>query len=151
MPTASLDEIRARVGSEVGISSWLTINQIRIDAFADATEDRQFIHTEPSAAAQTPFGGTIAHGFLTLSLLSRMGAEVMLIPEGVRMAVNYGLDRVRFLAPVRSGRRIRGRFTLDSVEEKAPGQLLMRHTVVVEIEGEEKPALTAVWLGLIFT
>jgi acyl dehydratase len=80
-----------------------------------------------------------------------MGAEVMLIPEGVRMAVNYGLDRVRFLAPVRSGRRIRGRFTLDSVEEKAPGQLLMRHTVVVEIEGEEKPALTAVWLGLIFT
>ncbi|HEX6783315.1 MAG TPA: MaoC family dehydratase [Sphingomicrobium sp.] len=151
MPTASLEEIRARVGSEVGISSWLTINQTRIDAFADATEDRQFIHTEPSAAAQTPFGGTIAHGFLTLSLLSRMGAEVMLIPEGVRMAVNYGLDRVRFLAPVRSGRRIRGRFTLDSVEEKAPGQLLMRHTVVVEIEGEEKPALTAVWLGLIFT
>jgi acyl dehydratase len=151
VPTASLDEIRARVGSEVGISSWLTINQTRIDAFADATEDRQLIHTEPSAAAQTPFGGTIAHGFLTLSLLSRMGAEVMLIPEGVKMAVNYGLDRVRFLAPVRSGRRIRGRFTLDSVEEKAPGQLLMGHTVVVEIEGEEKPALTAVWLGLIFT
>ena len=151
MPLASLDEIRARIGSEVGVSSWLTIDQARIDAFAEATEDRQFIHTDPSAAAQTPFGGTIAHGFLTLSLLSRMAADAMLIPDGVRMAVNYGLDRVRFLAPVRSGSRVRGRFTLDSIEEKVPGQVLMRHIVTVEIEGEEKPALTAVWLGLIFT
>jgi acyl dehydratase len=80
-----------------------------------------------------------------------MGAEAMLIPEGMKMAVNYGLDRVRFIAPVRSGKRVRGRFTLDSVEEKAPGQLLLRHIVAVEIEGEEKPALTAVWLGLMFT
>ena len=102
-------------------------------------------------AAKTPFGGTIAHGFLTLSLLSRMGAEGMLIPERMKMAVNYGLDRVRFLSPVRSGRRVRGRFTLDSVEEKAPGQWLLRHTVTVEIEGEDKPALTAQWLGLMFT
>ena len=151
MPTASIDEIRARIGSEIGVSSWLTVDQGRIDGFADATEDRQFIHTDPVAAAQTPFGGTIAHGFLTLSLLSRMGAEAMLIPEGLKMAVNYGLDRVRFLAPVKSGKRVRGRFVLDSVEEKAPGQVLMRHTVTVEIEGEEKPALTAIWLGLIFT
>lgn len=150
MPIASLDDIRARVGQEVGTSSWLAVEQARIDAFAEATEDRQFIHTDPTAAAQTPFGGTIAHGFLSLSLLSRMGAEAMLIPEGVRMAVNYGLDRVRFLAPVKSGKRVRGRFTLDSVEQKAPGQVLMRHTVTVEIEGEEKPALTAQWLGLIF-
>lgn len=150
MPIASLDEIRAQIGEEIGVSSWLTVEQPRIDAFAEATEDRQFIHTDPAAAAQTPFGGTIAHGFLTLSLLSRMGAEAMLIPEGVKMAVNYGLDRVRFLAPVRSGKRVRGRFTLDSVEEKAPGQVLMRHTVTVEIEGEDKPALTAQWLGLIF-
>ena len=150
MPAASLNEIRALIGEEVGVSSWLTVDQARIDAFADATEDRQFIHTDPAAAAQTPFGGTIAHGFLTLSLLSRMGAEAMLIPEGVKMAVNYGLDRVRFLAPVRSGSRVRGRFTLDSVEEKAPGQVLMRHTVTVEIEGEEKPALSAEWLGLMF-
>ena len=146
MPLASLDEIRARIGSEVGVSSWLTIDQARIDAFAEATEDRQFIHTDPSAAAQTPFGGTIAHGFLTLSLLSRMAADAMLIPEGVKMAVNYGLDRVRFLAPVRSGSRVRGRFTLDSIEEKAPGQLLMRHVVTVEIEGEDKPALVADWI-----
>ena len=151
MPLASLDEIRARLGDEVGTSSWLRIDQARIDQFADATEDRQFIHVDPAAAAQTPFGGTIAHGFLTLSLLSRMGAEAMLFPEGLKMAVNYGLDRVRFLAPVRSGARVRGRFTLDSVEEKAPGQWLMRHTVTVEIEGEDKPALTAQWLGLMFT
>src|SRR5215212_10281825 len=119
MPIASLDDIRSRVGQEIGVSSWLTIDQARIDAFADATEDRQFIHMDPAAAAQTSFGGTIAHGFLSLSLLSRMGAEAMLIPDGVKMAVNYGLDRVRFLAPVRSGRRVRGRFTLDSAEEKA--------------------------------
>jgi acyl dehydratase len=151
MPIASLAEIQSRVGQEIGVSSWLLINQSRIDAFADATEDRQFIHIDPDAAAKTPFGGTIAHGFLTLALLSRMGAETMLIPEGVKMAVNYGLDRVRFLAPVRSGKRVRGRFVLDSVEEKAPGQVLLRHTVTVEIEGEEKPALTAAWLGLIFT
>jgi acyl dehydratase len=150
MPTATLDQIRARVGEEVGVSSWLTVDQARIDSFAEATEDRQFIHTDPEAAAATPFGGTIAHGFLTLSLLSRMGAEAMLIPDGLKMAVNYGLDRVRFLAPVRSGKRVRGRFVLDSVEEKAPGQVLMRHIVTVEIDGEEKPALTAQWLGLIF-
>src|SRR3954462_12444107 len=149
MPIAPIDEIRTRVGSEVGVSSWLTMDQDRIETFAEATEDRQFIHVDPEAAALTPFGGTIAHGFLTLSLLSRMAAEAMLIPEGVKMAINYGLDRVRFLAPVRSGGRVRGRFTLDSVEEKAPGQVLMRHTVTVEIEGEDKPALTAEWLGLI--
>jgi acyl dehydratase len=151
MPVASLDEIRARAGSEVGVSSWLTIDQARIEEFADATEDRQFIHVDPDAAAKTPFGGTIAHGFLTLSLLSRMAAEGMLVPEGVKMAVNYGFDRVRFLAPVKSGKRVRGRFSLDSVEEKAPGQWLFRHTVTVEIEGEDKPALTAQWLGLLFT
>jgi acyl dehydratase len=150
MPIATLDQIRARIGEDIGTSSWLTVDQARIDAFAEATEDRQFIHTDPAAAAQTPFGGTVAHGFLSLSLLSRMGSEVMLFPDGVRMAVNYGLDRVRFLAPVRSGKRVRGRFVLDSVEEKAPGQMLMRHTVTVEIEGQDKPALTAIWLTLLF-
>jgi acyl dehydratase len=151
MPAATLDEIRARIGEEVGISDWILVDQARIDAFADATEDRQFIHTDPAAAAQTPFGGTVAHGFLTLSLLSRMAADAMLVPKDLKIAVNYGLDRVRFLAPVRSGKRVRGRFTLDSIEEKAAGQMLMRHIVTVEIEDEDKPALTAVWLGLIFT
>ena len=150
MPAGSLDEIRARVGSEVGTSSWITIDQERIEAFADATEDRQFIHVDPDAAAQTPFGGTVAHGFLSLSLLSRMGAEAMLLPETMTMAVNYGLDRVRFICPVPSGKRVRGRFALESVDEKAPGQLLVRHNVTVEIEGVDKPALTAQWLALLF-
>jgi acyl dehydratase len=150
MPLATLDDIRSRIGEEVGVSSWVIVDQARIHAFAEATDDRQFIHVDPGAAAQTPFGGTVAHGFLTLSLLSCMGAEAMLLPDSLRMAVNYGLDRVRFLAPVRSGSRVRGRFRLDSVEEKAPGQILLRHTVTVEIEGEDKPALTAEWLGLMF-
>ncbi len=150
MPLATLDEIRSRIGTEVGVSSWVGIDQARIDAFADATEDRQFIHVDPEMAAQTPFGGTVAHGFLSLSLLSRMGAEAMLLPEGLKMGINYGFDRVRFLAPVKSGSRVRGRFTLDSVEERAPGQLLMRHEVTVEIEGEDKPALTADWLSLMY-
>ena len=149
MPLATLDEIRKRIGEEVGVSSWILVDQARIDAFADATEDRQFIHVDPRAAAQTPFGGTVAHGFLSLSLLSRMGAEAMLLPDTLTMAINYGLDRVRFLAPVRAGSRVRGRFRLDSVEEKAPGQVLMRHTVTVEIEGEAKPALTAEWITMV--
>ena len=150
MPIASLDDIRSRVGQEVGVSSWLTVDQARIDSFADATEDHQFIHVDPAASAAAGFGGTIAHGFLSLSLLSRMAAEATLLPEGLKTALNYGFDRIRFLAPVRSGKRVRGRFVLDSVEEKAPGQWLMRHNVTVEIEGEDKPALTAVWLGLMF-
>ena len=150
MPVASLETIRTKIGEEVGCSSWIEISQDRIDAFAEATEDRQFIHVDPAAAAATPFGGTIAHGFLTLSLLSRMGAEGTLIPEGLKMGVNYGLEAVRFLAPVASGKRVRGRFTLDSLHEKAPGRVLMRHRVSVEIEGEEKPALTALWLTMIF-
>jgi acyl dehydratase len=148
MQVASLAEIERRVGEEVGVSGWIAIDQPRIDSFADATEDRQFIHVDPDAAKFTPFGRTIAHGFLSLSLLSRMGAEAMLVPEGLKMAVNYGLDRVRFLAPVKSGKRVRGRFVLQSVEEKAPAQVLMNHDVTVEIEGEDKPALSAIWLTL---
>jgi acyl dehydratase len=151
MPVAPIDQIRRRVGEEIGASGWIMVDRARIDAFADATEDRQFIHVDPEAAARTPFGGTVAHGFLTLSLISRMGAEAMLVPDGTKMAVNYGLERVRFLAPVRSGSRVRGRFTLDSLEEKAPGQWLLRHAVTVEIEGEDRPALVAEWLTLMFT
>lgn len=151
MPIATLDEIRAQVGQPIGSSDWIMVGQDRIDAFAETTEDRQFIHIDPAAAAQTPFGGTIAHGFLSLSLLSRMAADAMQVPDTTKMAVNYGLDRVRFIAPVRPGSRVRGHFTLDSIDEKAPGQLLLRHSVTVEIEGEPKPALTAQWLGLIFT
>jgi acyl dehydratase len=152
MPIASLEEIRSKVGQPVGVSGWIEVGQDRISEFAEATEDRQFIHIDPIAAAShTPFGGTIAHGFLTLSLLSRMAADAMQVPDSTKMAVNYGLDRVRFIAPVKAGKRVRGHFTLDSAEEKAPGQLLLKHSVTVEIEGEDKPALTAQWLGLIFT
>ncbi|QIK96301.1 MaoC family dehydratase [Sphingomonas sp. HDW15A] len=151
MPIATLDQIREKIGQPIGYSEWITVGQDRIAQFADATDDHQFIHIDEKLAAQTPFGGTIAHGFLSLSLLSRMAADVMLIPDTAKMAVNYGLDRVRFLAPVKSGKRVRGHFTLVSADQKAPGQLLLKHDVTVEIEGQEKPALTAEWLGLIFT
>jgi acyl dehydratase len=150
MPVATIDEIRAKVGSEIGLSDWILIDQPTIDAFADVTDDHQFIHVDPEAAAKTPFGGTVAHGFLTLSLLSRMAADVTLRPEKVRMAVNYGFEKVRFLAPVRSGKRVRGRFSLASAEEKRPGQWQLLHNVTVEIEGEDKPALIADWIGMIF-
>lgn len=151
MPIATIDEIQARVGHSLGASNWIEVTQERIDLFADATDDHQFIHVNPELAAQTPFGGTIAHGFLSLSLLSRMAADVMLVPDKTKMAVNYGLDRVRFLAPVRTGSFVRGVFTLKAVSEKAPGQLLLRHEVRVEIGGETKHALMAEWLGLMFT
>src|SRR5690349_24466831 len=99
MPQANIEEIKARIGSEVGVSDWILVDQARIDAFAEDTEDHQFIHVDPEAAAKTPFGGTIAHGFLTLSLLSRMAADAMLRPDTMRMGVNYGFEKVRFLAP----------------------------------------------------
>jgi acyl dehydratase len=150
MPIASIEDIKALIGREVGVSDWILVDQARIDAFADVTEDHQFIHIDPEAAARTPFGGTIAHGFLSLSLLSRMAADAMLRPEGIKMGVNYGFEKVRFLAPVRSGKRVRGRFTLASFDEKRPGQYQFVHNVAVEIEGEEKPALIADWIGMIF-
>ncbi len=150
MPVAPLDDILSKVGQEVGTSDWLLIDQQMIDAFADVTGDRQFIHVDPVAAATTPFGGTIAHGFLTLSLLSRLAAGATFVPDTLRMAVNYGFERVRFLSPVRSGRRIRARFTLASAVEKHPGQWQFVHDVTVEIENEPKPALQAAWISLIF-
>jgi acyl dehydratase len=150
VPIATLDEIKAKVGQEIGVSPWITIGQDAIDQFAEVTGDRQFIHVDPELAAKTPFGGTIAHGFLTLSLLSQMASHVMLVPETTRMAANYGLDSVRFLAPVRAGKNVRGHFALKAVEEKRPGELRFVHAVSVEIEGETKPALLADWVGLIF-
>ncbi|HEV2817107.1 MAG TPA: MaoC family dehydratase [Allosphingosinicella sp.] len=150
MPTASIEEIKGRIGSEVGVSDWILVDQPRIDAFAEVTDDHQFIHVDPAAAAATPFGGTIAHGFLTLSLLSRMAADAMLRPADIRMGVNYGFEKIRFLAPVRAGSRVRGRFRLQRFEEKREGQYQFVHEVTVEIEGEEKPALIAEWIGMIF-
>ncbi len=150
MPLAGLEEIRSKVGTEIGVSDWIVVDQDRIDRFADVTEDRQFIHIDPERAAQTPFGGTVAHGFLSLSLLSRMGEDAFLQPPGVKMGVNYGFDRVRFMAPVKAGKRVRGRFRLASADERRPGQWRFVHEVTVEIEGEQKPALTVEWIGIIF-
>jgi acyl dehydratase len=151
MPVASLDEIRSRLGESIGVSAWIEISQGDIDAFAGVTGDHQFIHTDREAAARTPFGGTIAHGFLTLSLLSQMASGVLMVPDTTRMIVNYGFNKVRFLAPVRSGKRVRGHFRLAGMEERRPGQWQFLHDVTVEIEGEDKPALQAEWIGLIFT
>jgi acyl dehydratase len=138
------------VGKEIGVSDWARIDQARISAFADVTEDHQFIHVNPDAAKMTPFGGTVAHGFLTLSMLSKLAADVVFVIEGVKMGVNYGFEKVRFMAPVKSGKRIRARFTLMSANERLPGQWQFKYAVKVEIEGEEKPALMAEWLSMQF-
>jgi len=137
------------IGKEVGLTDWIVVDQERINQFADATGDHQYIHLDAERAAQTPFGTTIAHGFLTLSLLSMlsgMGGGLKL--ENTVMGINYGLDKVRFLNPVKSGANIRARFVLTSAEEKKPGSFLLKHNVTVEIDGEEKPALIADWLGM---
>jgi acyl dehydratase len=141
-------ELAARVGQELGVSDWMRVDQARIDAFAEVTEDRQFIHVDPPRAKATPFGGTIAHGFLLLSLLSKMAYEVTPQIEGLQVAVNYGCDRVRFLHPVRAGERVRGRFELADVSARDAGRWLIRYTVTMEIEGGERPALIADWLCL---
>ena len=146
MPIASIEEIEAKVGSEVGVSDWILVDQARIDAFAEITEDPQFIHIDPVAAAKTPFGGTVAHGFLTLSLLSRMAADAMPRPEGVKMGVNYGFEKVRFVNPVNVGSKVRASSTLTAVDQKDPNTLQVTKTFTVEIEGESKPALVAEWV-----
>lgn len=151
MPKVSnVDEARQWINREVGVSDWQTITQEQVNQFADTTRDHQFIHLdEARARSETPFGGTIAHGYLTLSLLSFLGADADIIRlENTRMMINYGLDKVRFLNPVRVGSRIRARFELLSVDEKKPGQVLLKHRATVEIEGEEKPAMIAESLGL---
>ncbi len=150
MPTnISRDEYLKMVGKEVGVSSWHLVDQSRIDRFAEVTADHQFIHVDPERAArETPFGTTIAHGFLTLSLLSVFAYEVLPSLQGAAMGVNYGFDKLRFLSPVRSGSRVRGRFTLTDATMRSPKELLARTGVIVEIEGEDKPALVADWLGL---
>ena len=144
----TLAEFRDLVGREVGVSRWFDIDQKRIDAFADATEDWQFIHVDPPAAKATPFGATIAHGFLTLSMLSAFAYDALPKVAGVAMGVNYGFEKVRFVAPVRAGRRIRGRFKLEALEPRAGREWQSRTAVTVEIEGEDKPALVAQWLSL---
>jgi acyl dehydratase len=138
----------ALVGKEVGVSRWFELDQKRIDAFADITEDWQFIHVEPEKAAKTPFGGTVAHGFLTLSMLAAMAYDGLPQVRGRVMGVNYGFDKIRFVAPVRSGSRVRARFRLLEVTPRNPNEFMAKSEVFVEIEGSDKPALTAEWLGI---
>ncbi|MDA9430831.1 MaoC family dehydratase [Bradyrhizobium sp. CCBAU 51627] len=149
-PPITLEAYQALVGKEIGVSSWHLIDQPRIDAFADVTEDHQFIHVDPERAKEIAFGTTIAHGFLTMSVLSVMSYEVMPAIAGTTMGVNYGFDKLRFISPVRSGRRVRGRFVLAEAKLRKAGELQSRTNVTVEIEGEDKPALVADWLGLIY-
>jgi acyl dehydratase len=145
VPVGSLADY---IGQETGRSEWFEIDQDRISKFADVTEDRQWIHVDPDAAALGPFGSTIAHGFLTLSLLSYLTTSTSVMPEGAAMYVNYGSDKVRFINPVTVGSRIRVIATLEDVTEKSPGQILLTSNVVVEIDGEDKPALVADLLTL---
>jgi acyl dehydratase len=150
-PPVTLQAYQAMVGKEIGVSSWHLIDQPRIDTYADVIEDHQFIHVDPERAKkETAFGTTIAHGFLTMSLLSIMSYEVMPVIAGTTMGVNYGFDKLRFISPVRSGKRVRGRFVLAEAKLRKPNEFQTRTNVTVEIEGEDKPALVAEWLGLTY-
>ena len=147
----SPQDMKALVGTEIGISQWFEVSQERINKFAEATGDFQFIHVDQEKARMTPFGGTIAHGFLTLSLIPVLTAECDCPrPEGIKMAVNYGGNKTRFIAPVRSGKRVRGHFKMLELEEKRPGQWQQTMEITIEIEGEDKPALMAEWITQYF-
>jgi acyl dehydratase len=151
MATITPQDMKAKVGETLGSSEWLLVDQEMINKFADATGDHQFIHINEEMARMTPFGGTIAHGFLTLSLFPVLMAKSDCPKvEGVKMGVNYGGNKVRFLAPVRSGKRVRGHFKLQNLEEKRPGQWQQTLEFSVEIEGEDKPALIAEWISQFF-
>lgn len=143
-------ELESMIGQDFGISDWALIDQGKINAFADVTYDPYFIHTDPARAEQeTSFGGAIAHGFLTLSMLSAMAYDALPDIKGRTVGMNYGFDKIRFLSPVPAGSRIRGRFRIASVQRK-PGQAVVKYAVTVEIEGKEKPALAAEWLTIAF-
>jgi acyl dehydratase len=146
LPPVSLEELQAAVGQEVGLSSWRTVTQEMIDKFADATDDHQFIHVDPKRAAQTPFGGTIAHGFLTLSLLSAMAYEALRPLKHLEVSVNQGFEKLRFLAPVFCGARIRARFVLKSISIRPSRWIQFTYDVTVEIEDTPKPAIALTWL-----
>lgn len=145
----SLSEVEGLVGTELGLSDWMEVPQSRIDKFADATDDHQFIHVDPERAAETPFGGTIAHGFLTLSLLSAMNYNCVPRVREQTMGINYGFDKVRFMAPVPAGARVRGRFVLESARFRGSGMLMATYVVTIEIENAKKPALVANWQTII--
>ncbi|AJG17228.1 MaoC family dehydratase [Pseudomonas shirazica] len=150
MPHVPVTELSQYVGKELGRSAWLKIDQQRINLFAEATGDFQFIHVDPEKAAKTPFGSTIAHGFLTLSLIPKLIEDILVLPEGLKMVVNYGLDSVRFIQPVKVDSQVRLKVDLAEVTEKRPGQWLLKAIATLEIEGEEKPAYIAESLSLCF-
>ena len=144
-------DMTARIGETIGTSEWIEVDQAMIDKFADATGDHQFIHVNPDMAKMTPFGGTIAHGFLTLSLIPVLTEKSDIErPAGLKMALNYGGNKVRFIQPVRSGKKVRGHFKLLGWEEKRPGQWQQTVEITCEIQGEDKPAYIAEWLSLFF-
>jgi len=145
----SKEDLKDYIGKETGVSEWLLIDQDRINKFADVTLDHQFIHVDPVAAAKTPFGTTIAHGFLTLSMLSHLGTGAMLGVEGAVMGINYGTDKVRFLSPVKVDSEIRARVKLAEVTEKGGGRLLLKNEITIEIKDEKHPALIAEWLTMV--
>ena len=145
----AIADLAARAGGAPFVSRWFLLDQARIDAFAAATEDRQFIHVDPVAAKATPFGGTIAHGFLTLAMLSAMVEDALPPVAGLALSINYGFDRVRFVAPVRAGARVRGVFALAEAKRRSPRQWLIRYDATIEIEGADKPALVAQWLTML--
>ncbi|MHA6685557.1 MaoC family dehydratase [Mesorhizobium sp. A556] len=145
------EQLRTMQGQELGVSDWIIVDQARIDQFAECTGDRQWIHIDPERAKrQSPFRTTIAHGYLTLSVIGCLSQEMGVIPENTQAAFNYGLDRVRFISPVKVGSRIRLRATLLSMEDKGPGQYLMKVANTIEIDGEEKPALMAETLAMFY-
>jgi acyl dehydratase len=144
----TMDALAARVGQEIATSRWFPIDQKLIDAFADVTQDHQFIHIDPAAAAKTPFKTTIAHGFLTLSMLSAFAYDALPDIENRAMGVNYGFDKIRFLTPVPSGAKVRGRFTLREAEQKSPGEWVLKYAVAVDIDGAPRPALVADWITM---
>lgn len=146
----SLERFKQMVGQENGITEWVTIDQDRINKFADVTEDWQWIHVDEEKAKDGPFGKTIGHGFLTLSLLSAFSYQAKYTPEGCKMSINYGLNKVRFLSPVPVGSRVRSRMVISALEEKGPNAMLMTITHTVEIEGQDKPACIADALGLMY-
>ena len=150
MPLVPVAELKDYVGKELGRSEWLTIDQERINQFAECTGDHQFIHVDPAKAKLTPFGSTIAHGFLSLSLVPMLMEKIMIMPQGLKMAVNYGLDSVRFIQPVKVNSKVRLVVSLVDANEKKPGQWLLKAKVVLEIEGSEKPAYIAEQLTLCF-
>ncbi|KNX76348.1 dehydratase [Pseudomonas sp. 250J] len=150
MPYVPVTELSQYVGKELGRSAWLKIDQQRINLFAEATGDFQFIHVDPEKAKKTPFGTTIAHGFLTLSLIPKLMEDILVLPEGLKMVVNYGLDSVRFIQPVKVDSQVRLKVDLTAATEKKPGQWLLKATVTLEIDGEEKPAYIAEPLSLCF-